>query len=711
MSALSQLRQWQSAARLRRLLIAAIIGLPLILAAFLLAQRFLSIPLTITITLASIAVLGFLARRSIKVFDHAWLIRQLDLRLSHLEDSSDLLFKSTAELSTLQSLQRERIELRVSNLVKVDLRESWPIKIIALSFSVVLILGFTAMFFPQENRSDVITPVTRTNERPVSKALAILIDRQIVIKAPAYTGLSGRTEKNLQVKFPEGSTLSWNLQFQPQPASASLLFYDGSRLPLQKNGDRWQASRTLLQSSLYRVQVDERALAEDTLYRLDAIKDLPPQLRVIQPDRNLSLVELGQTDWPLSFEAEDDYGLANATLRIQLAQGSGENIKFSEQSRNLVSLGSRTRRRFSEKLDLSALGIGPGDDVIIQFSINDQRAPQNNTTRSSSFILRWPPEDSMQATGVEGMVQKAIPAYFRSQRQIIIDTEKLLADKNKLSAEKFAIQSDTIGVDQRILRLRYGQFLGEEAEAGRDESASPSAKKDNDEHTGELPKKAVTSAEENLAIAAEFGHIHDIAEAATLLDPKTKKLLRAALDEMWQAELNLRQAKSKPALPYEYRALGFIKQVQQAERIYLARVGLELPPIDETRRLSGDRGLLKNPSDNLQAANVEDAALIKFWQSLNPLESGSTAGNSAAPDFSALRNWIREHSSRSPDALGLLAAVDAFEKQPRCHACLVEIKAQLWPLLPKPPATPQQRILQNLNGQKYLDALQLERKP
>ena len=714
MSALSQLRQWQNAARRRRLLMAAIIGLPLIFAMFLLAKRFLSIPLTITITLASIAVLGFFAWRSVQIFDNAWLIRQLDLREGNLEDSSDLLFKPVAELSTLQNLQRERIEQRVLDLTKIDLREQWPIKIIALSFSAAFILGFTAIFFPQEKLRDTITLATPANEKSASNVPVVLINQQIVIKAPAYTGLSARIEKNLQVKFPEGSTLSWNLQFQPQPASVSLLFYDGSRVALQKNGESWQASRTLLQSSLYRVQINERALSEDKLYRLDAIKDLPPQLRVIQPDRNLSLVELGQTDWPLSFEAEDDYGLANATLRIQLAQGSGENIKFSEQSRSLVGLGSRARKRFAEKLDLSALGIGPGDDVIIQFSINDQRAPQNNITRSSSFILRWPPEDGVQATGVEGMVQKAIPAYFRSQRQIIIDTEKLLADKNKLSAEKFAIQSDTIGVDQRILRLRYGQFLGEEAEAGRDESASPSAvqgKDAHDEHAGELPKKPATSAEENLAIAAEFGHVHDIAEAATLLDPKTKKLLRAALDEMWQAELNLRQAQPKPALPYEYRALGFIKQVQSAERIYLARVGLELPPIDETRRLSGDRGSLKNPDDNLQAAKVEDAALIKFWQSLNPLESGSTAGNSAAPDFSALRNWIREHSSRLPDALGLLAAIDALEKQPACHACLVEIKAQLWPLLPKPPATPQQRILQNSNGQKYLDALQQERRP
>ncbi len=302
------------------------------------------------------------------------------------------------------------------------------------------------------------------------------------------------------------------------------------------------------------------------------------------------------------------------------------------------------------------------------------------------------------------MVQKAIPAYFRSQRQIIIDTEKLLADKNKLSAEKFAIQSDTIGVDQRILRLRYGQFLGEETNVGEEVDGK------HVEHADQPSGKAAT-ATDTQSILEQYGHTHDIPEAATLLDLKTKDLLRAALNEMWQAELNLRQSKPKQALPYEYRALGFIKQVQQADRIYLARVGLELPPIDENRRLSGDRSSLKNRPDILQAANAEDATLIKFWQSLNRIELGSTSINSTIPDFTSLRRWIRLNSSRSPDALGLLAAVDALEKQPACRACLVEVKAQLWPLLPKPPATPQQRILQNNNGQKYLDALQQERKP
>ncbi|MGH8500720.1 MAG: DUF4175 family protein, partial [Methylococcales bacterium] len=344
---------------------------------------------------------------SIRVFDTGWLIRQLDQRLSHLEDSSDLLFKPTSGLSTLQNLQRERIEQRVSNLVDVDLREAWPVQIIALSVFMAAALSAIAIFWPQSNPATVYTSIDGVPPLPSANAPVRLVEQAISIRAPAYTGLLARNEKVLQVKFPEGSQLSWRLKFRPEPASVELLFHDGNRLALKKTGGNWQGSKVLLQSSLYRLQVNNASLGEDKLYRLDAIKDLPPQLRVIQPDRNLSLVELGQTDWPLSFEAEDDYGLGSAQLRIQLAQGSGENIKFSEQARVIAGQGSRTRKRFAQTLNLATLGLAAGDDVIVQFSIGDQRVPQNNITRSSSFILRWPPEDSVEASGVEGMVQKA----------------------------------------------------------------------------------------------------------------------------------------------------------------------------------------------------------------------------------------------------------------------------------------------------------------
>lgn len=705
MNALDKIRQWQSAAKTRRVLIECLIDLPPLLGLYWLASRFLSMPIAIAVTLASAAMLLLFALRSIEALDSHWLIRQLDLRLRDLEDSSDLLFKPSAELSTLQNLQRERVEQRVSNLANVDLREAWPLKIIALSILVSAVLFAVAVYWPHA-RSSVATTTVDVASTPISTNAPVqLVGQTVGIQPPAYTGLAPRQEKNLQVKFPEGSRLSWNLIFQPQPASVDLVFLDGSRLALKKNGDSWQASKMMLQSSLYRLQVNKVALGEDKLYRLDAIKDSAPQIRVMQPDRNLSLVELGQTDWPLSFEAEDDYGLGASQLRIQLAQGSGENIKFSEQTRMLAGQGSRKQKRFAQTLDLSSLGLAPGDDVIIQFSISDQRTPQIHTTRSSSFILRWPPDEGVMASGVEGLVQKAIPAYFRSQRQIIIDTEKLLANQKKLTRENFEIQSDTIGVDQRILRLRYGQFLGEETNVGEAEPGG-----EHEEHADEPPKK-VASASETQTILEQYGHTHDIKEAATLLEPKTKELLRAALNEMWQAELYLRSGKPKQALPYEYRALAFIKKVQQSDRIYLAKVGVELPPIDETRRLGGDRSGLGNRNDVLQAANNSDTALIQFWQSLDRLEFASANNAKSKPDFTALRSWVRENPSRSPDALGLLAALDTLEKQPACKSCLADMKTQLWPMLPKPAARPQQRTLGDKNGPQYLDALKQERRP
>ena len=51
-------------------------------------------------------------------------------------------------------------------------------------------------------------------------------------------------------------------------------------------------------------------------------------------------------------------------------------------------------------------------------------------------------------------------------KRLRTEAEALLKQKPKLAAERYLQKSDALGVDQRILRLRYGQFLGEEAEDG-----------------------------------------------------------------------------------------------------------------------------------------------------------------------------------------------------------------------------------------------------
>ena len=646
--------------------------------------------------------------RARRRLDDAWLIRQLDGRYPQLENSSDLLLSAAPADGTLATLQRTRIDARLLQLQAVDLRRPWPWQRLCALWILSLALATAFIFWPPLRTVSTAIAPSASSTASVPVGPIILRQARLDIASPAYTGLPARSQNVLAAKFPEGSRLRWHLRFSRAPAAAALVFFDGQRVPVVSGADGWTATRVIAASDVYRIEVDGKTLQPEAWHRLDAVKDLPPQLRVMLPDRSLSLVQSGQHAWALALEAEDDYGLGTATLDIQLAQGSGENVRFTAFSRPLSGQGGDTRRRYATTLDLARLGMAVGDDLIVRFSVKDRRQGTPNETQSAAYILRWPAEDTFEASGVEGLLKKVMPAYFRSQRQIIIDTEKLLAQRARLDRDTFAVRSDTIGVDQRILRLRYGQFLGEEsegvqaakpAEGGAEETHHAEDGHDHGDERAAVKKAPPTAAAANQAVLEEFGHTHDIPEAATLLDSETKRLLRAALNEMWRAELHLRSGEPKLALPYEYRALDFIKQVQQASRIYLARVGTELPPIDEGRRLTGDRSGVIRPADSLQAASRDDAPIFAFWQALDGGE----------PDFGALRAWLTAHPERVPDALGLKVAMDEVQRKPGCQPCRARLKALLWPVLPAPLAAPVPRRAADGPARSYRELLRRER--
>ena len=697
MTVMARPMRWLRQARQREVGIALAASLPLLAAiGFILWRSFGAFAAGVCVA-ATLLLLAIILQRRLKNRDEAWLIKRLDA-LAVMENSTDLLFSNPGDEPRLVALQRQRMQQRLAALPEQDLRRPYPLARISGLLLLSLALAAAAHFWPTSQ--DAETLVTKNKSSSAARTPVKLLEARLRISPPAYTGLAVRNETGLPAKFPEGSRIAWQLRFAPQPEQVQLQFFSGRTLPLRRLGDVWTADAVMPASDVYRVVIDGQAQTKPW-QRLDAIPDRAPQWRVSLPDRSLSLIAPGQRTWPLQLEAEDDYGLADAAMEIQLAQGSGENIQFKSISRPLNGQGTAKRRRYAATLDLAALGMQAGDDLIVQFRVADRRRPQANSTVSAAYILRWPVEDAYEASGVEGMLKKVMPAYFRSQRQIIIDTEKLLAEKKKTNREQFEIRSDTIGVDQRILRLRYGQFLGEETETPEPppEDGEHSADDGHDHGEAKAPEKSATASDQS--ILEEFGHTHDIPEAATLLDAETKSLLRSALNEMWQAELHLRQAEPAKALPFEYRALAFIKKVQQAERIYLARVGPELPPIDESRRLSGDRSGFKAPEDLLRAADREDAPLLAFWQSLDASDRPETAG---------LKRWMADHGDRLPDALGLKVALAEMESRPDCRSCREAVKALLWPVLAKPPAVPKARRPQPVES-PYQRALERERQP
>lgn len=643
-------------------------------------------------------------------------VSRLDTATPALDDSSDLLLRDDTALSPLQRLQRERVLDRLAHTGLADIRPAWPLRLILAAFCVAVVAIAMATLWP---RAAQVSVASKSLE--VASAVAggptRLVATHIDIEPPGYTALPARSESALDLEAPEGSQLRWRLRFDTTPRDVALVFHDGTRIALTRDGADWVAQHQLLASTLYRIAlVDVPALQNDQLHRLDAIVDQPPEVAVAVPERTLTLLENEQNTWPLVFEASDDYGIATARLSITLAQGSGEQITVRREEIALrAESGADVRhRRFRHAVDLGALGFARGDDVIVRLAVSDTRMPQANVARSPSFILRWPPPLSAQAEGIDGIVQKTLPAYFRSQRQIIIDSETLLADRASLSEATFVDRSDAIGVDQKILRLRYGQFLGEEFESGgaphteehahETEHIAQSGEGENKDqatlpegHTIDDGHDHAPAAFGNAGdVVAEYGHTHDHAEAATLLDPETKRILKAALSEMWQAELQLRLGDPEQALPYENRALGYIKQVQQSTRIYLARVGLELPPVDEKRRLSGDRASLRDRRATLAAADAEAAPAADFYRAL---------GARSVTDPPAFEAWLRENQGSVADALGVIAALDGWRRDETCNACRERLLDVLWPLLPLPATGALLRRQPDAAGDAYLDAL------
>jgi hypothetical protein len=390
-------------------------------------------------------------------------------------------------------------------------------------------------------------------------------------------------------------------------------------------------------------------------------------------------------------------------------------------------------KRFPVSLDLAREGLTRGGDLIVQLIVRDNRQPTAQTVEGPSVILRWPNEPP-PADGLQVMARRVLPAYFRSQRQIIIDAEALLARKARLSADTFMDRANGLGEDQAQLRLRYGQFMGEEAEGGgggvglalptsdapaldlptNDGPAAPAAKAeahddhdhdhdhdhgpgDGHDHGGESDGSPLGDMDKLLA---EFGHVHDSGDAATLFSPSTRATLAQALDAMWDSERALRQGEVKAALPHANRALVLLKTAQQATRIYLARTPPKLPPIDLSRRMSGKRdGIVAGRLAPL-VREPADSPAVMAWRALG--QAGDGAGSL---NLDALARWVAANAGRLPDALSLSAAIDTVRNEPQCQDCRRKLRALLWTALERPTPGVQRRLPVDPRGRRYLDAL------
>jgi len=722
MTAVPVLLNHQSAARTRAGLDTAALGLPAVLVVAAVGWRLFGATGAVIAAALGLIVLAAVAVWRSRRFDLRWLIGELDARIPRFEDSTTLLFRDRAALAGLAALQRDRLESRVHEAAAVDLRPGWSQRPILIAWGAAAVLIAAILLWPAATGAETRTAAPARTA--TGAAAPVLTGARLRITPPAYTGLPVREQTALDARVPEGSRVEWLIDFAPQPPSAGLAFPESPPVSLIRDGQRWTGARIVDRPLLYRIEAP--GLVQQRLNRLDAVADAEPVVRLVEPESQLVQLTPGQTTWTPVFEASDDYGvIETATLRITVTKGDGENITFEQRTMPLRGQGAAKQLRFSTTLNLAREGMAAGSDLIVQLVVTDNRSPERHTVEGPSVILRWPTNLEM-AEGLDGMAMRIMPAYFASQRQIIINAEALIARRRTLTGDPFIDASNVIGEEQAALRLRYGQFMGEEAEGGgsgggsialptsdapaapalpTSDTPAPRARpaEDHDDHEGEDHAEEPTAGGmgAEVDVLHQFGHAHDDRDVATLFEPRTRSALARALDAMWTSERELRQGRPEAALPHAHEALELLKEAQRATRIFLPRVGADIPPVDFSRRLTGEREGIVAEDPARPERTPADAVAADAWRALEE-RPGST---SAPLQLSALDRWARENGGRLSDPLALRAAIDTVRNEPACLDCRRRLRALLWTALQRPAPAPGRREAPGLRGQRYLDAL------
>ncbi|WP_374274475.1 DUF4175 family protein [Brevundimonas sp.] len=725
MSASPILLDLQRAARARAALNVLAIGAPLALAGAAVIWRMAGWPAATVMAAVTLAATFGVAWLRARRLDRGWLIAALDARLGAFEDSSGLLFEAD-DKPGLAGLQRRRLEARIAEARTIDLRPPWASREILAAWAAAAMVVAASLLWPSATGS----VASEAGERGADSIGPVrVVEQRIRITPPAYTGLPAREQSELDIEAPAGSRIEWVLAFSRTPKDARLAFVDGGTIALGEAGTGLSAAYTATEPTLYRIEAV--GLRRRPLNRLEVIADAPPVVSLISPDSQLTLATAGQTAWTPVFEATDDYGVqATAALRVTVTEGEGEATTSRTRTVPIRGEGEPKRRRYALPLNLAQEGLAPGGDLIVQLIVRDQRAGGPQEVEGPSAILRWP-RDVGLAEGLDGMAASTMPAYFRSQRQIIIDAEALIAERARLTAEDFLDRSNGLGNDQAQLRLRYGQFMGEESEGAgsgvlalptNDAPAGPALPlhdaetpaaapapehhaDDGHDHSGhdDAPgaDTGAAAVDGAMDVVRQFGHVHDDSDAATLFDPGTRSTLALALDAMWASERALRQSRPSEALPHANRALDLLKDAQQATRVFLPRTGSGPPPIDPSRRLTGDReDIAVGPLPPVSVTGL-DPVLVDAWTALD-----ARPGRPAAPvPLDALAQWARRNRERLADPLALLAAIDAVRGDPDCADCRRRLRGLVWSAFDPPPATATRRPGPTVRGARYLEAL------
>ena len=688
------------------------------------------------IILAMLVVFFFFRSDNYSDINSKNILQHINRHDDNYRESAQLILTRVDSGQSLKSIQKDRIEkLFVGDFSSGKLSQLHPPINYKLILSLLLVTAF--ILTVGNDIKNILVDIISTPTTPYQiKNMPAQADKlktpsirgsNIKITPPNYTGLSESTTTNMNLELPEGSNVHWSLEFS-DPSNDYFLSRSGmAEKRLVKNDDIFSTSEITQQTSLYGFGYQNKNIKAslDGIYSINIIRDKPPQIRLLQPSRSLlEFDKNSQPEFTLEAKITDDYAISEIKILASVAKGSGEAVKFRDKEFQFSKTASDKKDQYIKHWRLPDLNMEAGDEVYFRISATDNKQPKSQSTQSSTIIVRWLDEETTEISA-EGIRIGFIPEYFRSQRQIIIETEQLISDQRDLKIDEFQATSEDLGHSQSDLKQKYGQYLGDEFGEGYDEKfgiadgyhggethsageASTGIETEEEhsqesDHSSEHDHEQQSSEQSEIMdksgaseIIKRFTHNHGTTEIGPMSNRDPKTWMKMAVNEMWQAELYLMLSEPKKALPFEYKAYEYLKRARKADRIYAKRLGFKPPPVTEDRRLSGElKDILEYDLTYLdkKKSPTDNSLFTRAYHLLNSSKHRSKFNDLEIELFSMLSSRLLELSEDRPALIKYATTAKKFslsgsKNLKNCEQCLLQLKGKLWQLLSTPIALP-----------------------
>jgi hypothetical protein len=607
-----------------------------------------------------------------------------------LEESAHLLAIPANELSVPQSLQLRRILKPLADTINSP-QNSW---LPTASFGYLLRKNIYVFLLGLALLTSAVTLTTSKANLPpgardIEPISTVKVDLNyldnIVVKVspPVYTQQPEFQQKALNISVLQGSVIQWVIPVDQEALlnkAFTLTISPSQVIPFVRDDVAYSATFLANIGAVYAItQTTKTGEFSTDIATVTVQQDRPPRITFKAPILTITEIPKNRTPSITALvEISDDFGITDLKIIASIAKGSGEAVKFRDQEFTFDSIQSlETPALYSKNWDLRALDMAPGDELYFSVHASDNKKPSAQKTVSPIKIIRWLEDEDSGISGA-GIVLDFMPEYFKSQQQIIIETQALIAQTQTLDAAEFNKLSRGLGIAQSDLKQSYGQYLGDEFESGIMQTMEtgpslPDVAAHADDHSGEHASEQGESMHaeqahehENITkdkhdisgyqqAIEQFGHDHGEADMGFIktsqgqINPKV--LMKRAIAVMWQAELHLQLSQPSLALPFEKEALNYLNRAKQADRIYVKRLGFEPPPVTEERRYTGklqdilsyqrDTNITFTPDQNSQFI-----ALIVLLNTYLTLDKNTlNAVNTVTPETRALIDNIAFHLS------------------------------------------------------------------